>query len=51
MRTASVVGRHQKMRSLIELKYITIGDVVAELGTPASIGETFVGFQKHLYER
>ena len=39
-----------KMRSLIELKYNTIGDAVAELGSPAAIGETFVGFQKHLYE-
>jgi type I restriction enzyme R subunit len=39
-----------KMRSLIELKYNTIGDAVAEFGSPAVIRETFIGFQKHLYE-
>lgn len=38
-----------KMRSLIELKYNTISDATAELGAPAVIRETFVGFQKHLY--
>jgi hypothetical protein len=27
-----------------------IADAVAELGQPANIRETFVGFQKHLYE-
>ena len=39
-----------KMRSLIELKYNTIGDAVAEFGSPVAIRETFIGFQKHLYE-
>jgi type I restriction enzyme R subunit len=39
-----------KMRSLIELKYHTIGDAVQEFGTTAAIRETFVGFQKYLYE-
>lgn len=39
-----------KMRSLIELKYNTIGDAVAEFGSPLAIRETFIGFQKHLYE-
>jgi type I restriction enzyme R subunit len=38
-----------KMRSLIELKYHTISDAAAEFGSPATIRETFVGFQKHLY--
>lgn len=38
-----------KMRSLIELKYNTISDATAELGSPAVIRETFIGFQKHLY--
>jgi type I restriction enzyme R subunit len=38
-----------KMRSLIELKYNTISDASAELGSPAVIRETFIGFQKHLY--
>jgi type I restriction enzyme R subunit len=40
-----------KMRSLIELKYHTIGDAVKELGSTAAIRETFIGFQRHLYER
>ena len=39
-----------KMRSLVELKYNTIGDAVAEFGSPAAIREIFIGFQKHLYE-
>ncbi|MDP4533706.1 DEAD/DEAH box helicase family protein [Marinobacter salarius] len=39
-----------KMRSLVELKYNTIGDAVAEFGSPAAIRETFIGFQKHLYK-
>ncbi len=39
-----------KMRSLIELKYNTIGDAVAEFGSPLEIRQTFIGFQKHLYE-
>lgn len=39
-----------KLQDLIALKYHSIADAVAELGQPASIRETFVGFQKHLYE-
>ena len=39
-----------KMRSLIELKYNTISDAAAEIGSPAQIRETFVGFQKYLYQ-
>ena len=39
-----------KMPSLINLKYHTINDAVRVLGPPAAIGETFIGFQKHLYE-
>jgi type I restriction enzyme R subunit len=39
-----------KMRSLIELKYNTIGDAVEVLGSPTAIRETFIGFQKYLYE-
>jgi type I restriction enzyme R subunit len=39
-----------KMRSLVELKYNTISDAALELGSPLAIGETFVGFQKYLYE-
>jgi type I restriction enzyme R subunit len=39
-----------KMRSLIELKYNTISDASAELGSPAVIRNTFIGFQKYLYQ-
>ena len=39
-----------KMRSLIELKYNTISDAAIEIGSPAIIRETFVGFQKYLYQ-
>jgi type I restriction enzyme R subunit len=38
-----------KMKSLLELKYNTISDATLELGSPAVIRETFIGFQKHLY--
>jgi len=38
-----------KMRSLIELKYNTISDAAAEFGSPKVIRDTFIGFQKHLY--
>jgi len=40
-----------KMRSLIELKYNTINDAAAEFGSPAIIRDTFMGFQKYLYEQ
>ncbi|WP_416305873.1 EcoAI/FtnUII family type I restriction enzme subunit R [Neptunicella sp. SCSIO 80796] len=39
-----------KMRSLIELKYNTIGDAVDLFGSPAAIRETFIGFQGYLYK-
>ena len=39
-----------KMRSLIELKYNTIGDAVNLFGSPAVIRETFIGFQEYLYK-
>lgn len=39
-----------KMRSLVELKYNTISDAAVEFGSPAVIRETFIGFQKYLYE-
>ncbi len=39
-----------KMRSLIELKYNTISDATAVLGSPTVIRETFIGFQKYLYQ-
>jgi type I restriction enzyme, R subunit len=40
-----------KMRNLIELKYNTISDAAAEFGSPAIIRNTFIGFQKYLYEQ
>lgn len=39
-----------KLQDLITLKYGSASDAVAELGQPALIRETFIGFQKHLYE-
>ena len=38
-----------KLPMLIELKYHSIGDAVAELGSVAGIREVFVGFQRDLY--
>ncbi|GLX84573.1 DEAD/DEAH box helicase [Thalassotalea loyana] len=40
----------KKMRSLVELKYNTISDAAAEFGSPTAIRDTFIGFQKYLYE-
>ena len=40
----------KKMRSLIELKYNTISDAAYEFGSTSIIRETFIGFQKHLYD-
>ena len=39
-----------KMQSLIELKYNTINDARDVLGSTTIIRETFIGFQKHLYQ-
>ena len=38
-----------KLQDLITLKYGSTPDAVAELGQPAHIRETFIGFQRHLY--
>ncbi len=40
----------KKMRSLVELKYNTISDAAEVFGSPMAIRETFIGFQKYLYE-
>ncbi len=40
----------ERLTDLIDLKYHTIHDAVAELGPTESIRKMFVGFQKHLYE-
>lgn len=39
-----------KMRSLLELKYNTVSDAAALFGSAGVIRETFIGFQKYLYE-
>lgn len=39
----------EKLPQLIELKYHSVNDAVAELGSPDNIREVFVGFQKNLY--
>ena len=38
-----------KLPQLIELKYHSMGDAVAELGPVGRIRAVFVGFQQHLY--
>ncbi|CAH6820961.1 Type I restriction-modification system, restriction subunit R [Vibrio chagasii] len=40
----------KKMRSLVELKYGTISDAAEQFGSPMAIRDTFIGFQKYLYE-
>jgi type I restriction enzyme R subunit len=39
-----------KLGSLLELKYHTIDDAAAELGSVGVIRDTFIGFQQYLYE-
>ena len=39
-----------KIQDLVALKYNTISDAARELGSPAVIRQTFIGFQKYLYE-
>ena len=39
-----------KMQSIIALKYNTISDAADMLGSVATIRNTFVGFQEHLYQ-
>lgn len=40
-----------KLKPLIELKYNTIADAKRVLGSPSAIRETFIGFQKYLYNK
>lgn len=40
-----------KLKPLVELKYNTIADAKKVLGSPSIIRETFVGFQKFLYQK
>ncbi len=39
-----------KLGALIQLKYHTVDDAAAELGSVQTIRDTFVGFQRYLYE-
>ena len=39
----------EKLPDLLELKYFSVGDAVAELGSVSEIRDVFIGFQKHLY--
>jgi type I restriction enzyme R subunit len=39
----------EKLPGLLELKYHSVGDAVAELGSVAEIRDVFIGFQEHLY--
>jgi len=40
----------EKLPQLLELKYSSLTDAVEDLGGVASIQNTFIGFQKYLYE-
>ena len=40
-----------KLPHLLTLKYHTVNDAAAELGSAKVIGETFVGFQQYLYRQ
>ncbi|MBC2734170.1 MAG: DEAD/DEAH box helicase family protein [Desulfobacteraceae bacterium] len=41
----------EKLPDLLTLKYQSLGDAVAELGSVADIRDVFIGFQEHLYSR
>jgi type I restriction enzyme R subunit len=41
----------EKLPDLLTLKYQSIPDAVAELGSVAGIRDVFIGFQEHLYVR
>ncbi len=38
-----------KLPDLLALKYHSVADAVAELGSVAEIRDAFIGFQEHLY--
>ena len=40
-----------KLKPLVELKYNTIADAKKVLGSPVVIRETFISFQKFLYDK
>lgn len=39
----------EKLASLLQLKYHTVDDALAQLGSAAAVREAFVGFQQYLY--
>ena len=41
----------EKIPGLLKLKYLSIADATEELGGVEKIRDTFISFQKHLYER
>jgi type I restriction enzyme, R subunit len=41
----------EKLGSLLELKYHTVDDAAAQLGSLSSVRDAFIGFQPQLYER
>ncbi len=41
----------EKLKPLLDLKYHSIADAVADLGNPAQINEVFRSFQKYLYQQ
>jgi type I restriction enzyme, R subunit len=41
----------EKLGGLLELKYHTVDDAAAQLGSLSSVRDAFIGFQPHLYER
>jgi type I restriction enzyme R subunit len=41
----------EKLGSLLELKYHTVDDAAAQLGSLSAVRDAFVGFQPRLYER
>jgi type I restriction enzyme R subunit len=41
----------EKLGSLLELKYHTVDDAAAQLGSLSSVRDAFIGFQPRLYER
>lgn len=40
----------EKLTPLLQLKYNSISDAIADLGRPEEIGSFFAGFQQYLYQ-
>ena len=40
----------EKLRDLLELRYHSLSDAIAELGDAGQIRDLFIGFQKYLYQ-